>query len=154
MMRIVATLGLLALLVAAPAALAQEKNDTTRPDDAAWVEDCPPDMMCAADAEEPSRGPADGSCENCRGDEEPIPFGPEGCIECTGGPVDEGETCMDGQQGDETCRDDVQYFGDEPYSTGPQAESASTDAKTVPALGALGLLAAFVAAVALVARRH
>jgi hypothetical protein len=145
MTRTIATIGLLALLVAAPAALAQDANETdekphvdcppgetcsdkaaggARPDDAAWVEDCPPDMMCAAGAEE---------------------YGSDGCIECTGGPV--GETCMDGQQAGETCDPDVQYLG------GPQQQAESADAKTVPALGALGLIAAFVAAVVIVSRR-
>jgi hypothetical protein len=62
----VALLGL--TLASLPLALAQEGN-ATRPDDAAWVDDCPPDMMCAA--------------------ADPQPYGADGCIECTGGPVDQ-----------------------------------------------------------------
>ena len=34
----------------APSAFAQEDAVSARPDDAAWVEDCPPDAMCAMDA--------------------------------------------------------------------------------------------------------
>lgn len=102
-------LALMLALAAAPLAAAQEtaeKNETVdRPDDAAWVDDCPPDMMCAAG--------------------EPHPYGNESCIECSG-PVDDGptygdcggevcaydagDTCMDGAGESETCRDDVQYL--------------------------------------------
>jgi hypothetical protein len=152
MTRTAAMIGLLALAIALPLASAQEErpaSNDTRPEDAAWIEDCPPDTMCAAGAEEePSRGDPSGICENCRGEDAPVQYGPEGCIECTGGPVD-GGTCMDGQQGRETCDDDVQYLG------GPQADaqSGSASAKTVPALGAMGLIAAFVAAVVIVSRR-
>lgn len=123
---------LLALVAAlAPTALAQDdakSNETeTRPDDAAWVEDCPPDMMCAASdgsvEEEPSDGPTyDGNCggEVCAYDshndagERPDAFGPEDCIECSTPPRDaptSSDSCMDGQQEGETCDDDKQYFG-------------------------------------------
>lgn len=113
---------LMLALLAAPVALAQETNETAssvatedksrrnttaaedpaRPNDAAWVDDCPPDMMCAADA---------------GGEERPNQYGNDGCIDCSG-PVDNGETCMDGAQQNETCSDDVQYLGGEP-SRGP-----------------------------------
>lgn len=123
---------LLALVAAlAPTALAQDEaksNETeSRPDDAAWVEDCPPDMMCAASdgstEEEPSDGPTyDGNCgaEVCaydsHNDAEERPdgsFGPDDCIECSTPPRDEptSDTCMDGQQEGEACDDDKQYFG-------------------------------------------
>lgn len=113
-------------LLATPLALAQEnteKNETSdRPDDAAWVDDCPPDMMCAAGSEDPQpygdegciecSGPVDGPAdENATddGEERPQQLGPDGCIDCMG-PVDGGSNCMDGQQETETCRDDVYYM--------------------------------------------
>lgn len=124
-------------LLATPLALAQEnaeKNETPdRPDDAAWVEDCPPDMMCAAGSEDPQpygdegciecSGPVDGPSDenatydgNCGGEvcaydgeERPQQLGPDGCIDCMG-PVDNGSNCMDGAQENETCRDDVYYM--------------------------------------------
>lgn len=122
-MRTLLPLALLAaMLAAAPPALAQESNETKndeqqeQPADGgnAWVEDCPPDRMCAfgGGAEEPDpageRPTYDGNCgaEVCA-------YGNESCIECSG-PRDGGSTCMDGAQENETCRDDVQYLGGEP----------------------------------------
>lgn len=138
-------------LLATPLALAQEnteKNETEtsdRPDDAAWVEDCPPDMMCAAGADDPQAygdegciecsGPVDGpSDENATddGEERPQQLGPDGCIDCMG-PVDNGSTCMDGEQENETCRDDV-YYMDGP-SRGPEdgsCENCRGDEATPP----------------------
>ena len=163
-------LALMALLaLASPLAVAQDANDTKtdedpqRPpdgsadpsspsqaagDDAAWVDDCPPDMMCAY-----------------QGEERPQQFGPEGCIECSGlPPEDQGSTCMDGEQENETCRDDVQYLdgGGEP-TRGPVdgscencrgedlgAESAETNKVPFPQL--LVVVAALAGAVLLVRR--
>lgn len=106
-------------LLAAPLAAAQEDTtDPARPDDAAWVEDCPPDHMCAAnDGDSDTKRPDDGGCEaeGCvyKGDsDEPIPFGPEGCIECSGpAPSGGSGTCMDGADAGEECQPDVQYLG-------------------------------------------
>lgn len=80
-------------LMLVPAALAQDADETPgRPDDAAWVEDCPPDMMCAAGGVEETNESADkdaptydGTCDGevCMyKDEQPRDFGPEGCIDC------------------------------------------------------------------------
>ena len=161
-MRNLISLLLLALLTAAPLALAQDepKNETneTRPDDAAWVEDCPPDMMCAyGGEEEPSRGPEDGSCENCRGEDQPVLYyGNESCIECSGPAPSQG-TCMDGEDANETCRDDVQYFGGdgapheaEPISA-PVEDAPEQNAVPAPAV-ALAILA-LAAAIVIVGRR-
>jgi len=92
----VALLGLMMTIV--PAAMAG--NETACPDGSvdgpegcsqqAWI-DCPPDAYCIA--QEDGNGT------------EPLPMGPEDCIECSG-PV--GDTCMDGSGTD--CRDDVQYM--------------------------------------------
>lgn len=79
---------LVALLSIAGIASAEEKaneSNTTRPDDAAWVEDCPPDHMCAFGAEE--------------NESEPIAYGNESCIECSG-PARGPEDC-------ENCRGDT-----------------------------------------------
>ena len=84
------TLALLGLTLALlPAALAQAE-DPARPDDAAWVEDCPPDMMCAASANETAgEEPTHGDCgaEVCAYDS-PGALGPSDCIECMQPPVD------------------------------------------------------------------
>lgn len=169
---------LLALLTTAPLALAQESKEEptaneTRPDDAAWVEDCPPDMMCAATTseEEPARGPEDGSCENCRGeDAEPVlSYGNDTCIECSGPAPDQPSgTCMDGADANESCRDDVQYFGNgpdsAPYESGPinshapaggEQVTASEETKAVPAPAlAVGILAFAAAALLALPRRR
>ena len=129
-----ALLGL--LLALAPTALAQEgeekPSDDARPDDAAWVEDCPPDMMCAAGAEDENATYGDCGAEVCAyggedciecsgpsdsgGAEPGQALGPDDCIDCMRPPADDSaHTCMDGQQEGETCRDDVQYLdGGEP----------------------------------------
>ena len=101
---------MLALLTVAPLAAAQEETkpdeSPERPDDAAWVEDCPPDMMCAA-SEPQAYG--DEDCIACsgpadQGGAEPgQALGPEDCIECMRPPADEG-TCMDGAEPEENCR--------------------------------------------------
>lgn len=89
-----AILALLSLFVlASPLAVAQDaeekpQSDPERPDDAAWS-DCPPDMMCAYDADEPR------------------PYGNESCIECSSPPP---SNCMDGAQEGEVCDGDVTYL--------------------------------------------
>ncbi|HVM44844.1 MAG TPA: hypothetical protein VM582_02820 [Candidatus Thermoplasmatota archaeon] len=134
---------LIALLLAlAPAALAQEeeKGDPARPDDAAWVEDCPPDMACAFGdtvEDEPSRGPSDGSCDTCRG--------PTGELPAEG-------TCMDGADAGEVCDDDVQYVGGPPARTGGEPADAQPT-REVPAAGVALAVAALGLAIVALARR-
>lgn len=168
-------LALLALLaLASPLAAAQDATDEkkedgpARPEDAAWVEDCPPDMMCAyagesAEGENATYGDCGG--EVCASDAgEPVPHGPEDCIECSAPPRDDGVTCMDGAQEGEACLDDVQYLdgGAEP-ARGPAdgscescrgedlaAESAETNAVPLPQL--FVVLAALAGAVLVVRR--
>lgn len=120
------------LMTAAPMAAAQEDPEPPQDGGDAWVKDCPPDMMCAyGGGEAPACDAGNETCDDGRvykgddpGDDQPTydgdcggevcAYGDEDCIECSG-PVDEGgSTCMDGQQGEEVCRDDVQYFGGEP----------------------------------------
>lgn len=130
---------LLALLAFAPLAMAVD-NDTTdasdRPDDAAWVEDCPPDMMCAYGSEdciECTRGPADGSCENCRGDN-----------------VTDG-TCMDGADAGEACDPDVQYL--DGRAGPPESDPRANDTvREVPGAGFALVVAGLALAIFLVAR--
>lgn len=165
-------LALVALLAAAPTALAQDERPATCPDGEvddgagtcsrqAWVEDCPRDMMCAAG-------------------EDPEPYGDETCIGCSG-PIDEGSsgTCMDGADSDasadassppqaeaatETCRDDVQSLdgrgpagcencrGEDTAPIGAPAQGDDATQKAVPAAGALLAVGALGAAL-LVRRR-
>lgn len=150
-------LTMLALLALAPIAAAQEKTNETdepaRPDDAAWVDDCPPDMMCAAGGDDPqefgpdgciecSRGPDDGSCEFCRGEDTP----------------NDGSTCMDGASEHEVCRPDVRYLdggnGDPVADAGSVSAPAETeDTKSVPGASFAVGVAAFALAIFLLARR-
>lgn len=147
-------------LTALPLAAAQDAPDQPTSDDGsqdAWVKDCPPDMMCAYGSEEGNETPAG------TGDREPIPYGPEGCIECSGPAPDQGSTCMDGQQEGETCRDDVQYLDGrgpplcencrgeeaEPIS----AEDSASEAKNEVPLPAVLVAIAALAAAVLVVRR-
>jgi hypothetical protein len=139
---------LMLALLAAPIAAAQESNETTteapRDGGNAWVEDCPPDMMCAANDPQPYgdedcihcsgpvRGPADGSCENCRGDSGDA-------------------TCMDGAQANESCDPNVQYLGGPAPST--DANAQNVDARQVPGAAAIVVIVGFALAVFLVARR-
>jgi hypothetical protein len=126
---------LLGLLTLVPAAMAEDAKPTC-PDGSepgpdgcaqnAWVEDCPPDMMCAygdgADGNaadgNATDGPTYGDCggEVCAYDDpaRPISYGPDDCIDCSG-PVD-GGTCMDGSATD--C-DDVQYLDGREPARGP-----------------------------------
>lgn len=156
-------------LTALPLAAAQEEKPDANESQDAWVKDCPPDAMCAYGDETPAG----------TGDREPIPYGDAGCIECTGGPVDDGANCMDGQQANETCRgdascaassssaeacgDDVYYFGG---ARGPEgcencrgqevevdpATTQSEAANKVP-LPQVALVVAGLAAAVLIVRR-
>ena len=91
------TMALLALIMlSAPFASAQESDEAARPDDAAWVEDCPPDTMCAAGAREEddaTKGDEPTYSGDCGADVcaydggAPGSLGPDGCIDCMA-PVD------------------------------------------------------------------
>lgn len=168
---------LMLALALAPVAAAQETNETKpeRPDDAAWVDDCPPDMMCAATTAEPTKAPGNESCaeEGCVYKGEPNQYGSDGCIDCSGpvrGPADgscdycrgdtagneSADTCMDGQQGNETCDPNVVYFGGGPADSGGPISSHSdaTDAKSTVPGATFGLVVLAVAlAIFVVARR-
>lgn len=181
---VAATIALLTLL--APLAAAQEE---TKPEEKpaegeqAWVDDCPPDRMCAyAGGEgEPKDEPTySGDCggEVCASDS-PEALGPEDCIECSGPRDDTGSTCMDGQQENETCRDDVYYLDgptrgpadgscencrgeeQEPINSHAPAEGevavqdeTATQTNSVPAPAiALGLLAAAAVAILVIPGR-
>lgn len=117
---IAAMLAMMTLLT--PLALAQGETNETRDAPAdegeqAWVDDCPPDMMCAYDTPQEY---GDEDCIECSGpvDDGAEPgqsLGPEDCIDCMQAPRDDAGTCMDGQDANETCDDDVQYLdGGEP----------------------------------------
>lgn len=162
-MRALLSLLILALLLAvAPPALAQDEADQKpeRPDDAAWVEVCPPDMMCAAGADgsaEDDKPTYDGDCggEVCAYQGEPGTLGPDGCVDCMQPPKDQGSGCMDGEQAGETCRDDVQYMappaaGEAPAEQQADGQPKAAERASVPGASvgaALGILA--VAAIAL-----
>ena len=173
-MRTLISLTIAALLLAAPAT-AQDDATPACPDgqvetpegcsQQAWVDDCPPEHLCAAShSDDPQAyggedciqcsGPVDEpvqygneSCIECSG---PISYGPEDCIDCTGAPQDP-ETCMDGADDGEVCMEDVQYLGgpgtvDQPVDTDSDAESdaSAKDAPAVPALLLLAVLGALV----------
>src|SRR5688572_21954654 len=117
-MNVLIPLALAALLTVAPAS-AQE-NQTACPEgqvetpegcsQQAWVDDCPPEHMCAAGADDP-QAYGDEDCIECSGPvDEPVHYGEDGCIDCTGAPSD-APTCMDGADDGEVCMDDVQYLG-------------------------------------------
>lgn len=63
---------LAAVLTLAPLVAAEADQGNDRPDDAAWVEDCPPDMMCAANDQ-----PVDNSTDDA------TQYGPGGCVDCS-----------------------------------------------------------------------
>jgi hypothetical protein len=86
-------------------------SDALRPDDAAWVDDCPPDMMCAMDRDDnATRGPED--CEYCR-------YGPDDCIDCSA-PVDNTTWGTD-------CPPDVWCMNDGPVDEPPICEGGPCD---------------------------
>lgn len=166
-----------AFLAAAPLVSAQETKEEEPADGGnAWVDDCPPDMMCAfqsnesGDAPKDDRPTYDGDCggEVCAydGGERPrddaTPLGPDGCIECSQGPSRGGDgTCMDGRDEGERCGGaDCEYCrtldgggsGDaEPVST--EADQADEAKNAVPGV-ALGALVASAGLLALVLRRR
>lgn len=170
-MRALLSLLVLGLLLAlAPSALAQEADQKPeRPDDAAWVDGCPPDMMCAAggaDANESGKGDdptygADCGAEICAYQGGPGTLGPDGCVDCMQPPRDQGSECMDGEQAGESCQDDVQYMappGDGtpalPQQDG-QPEAAEKASVPGASLGvALGILAVAAIALALLTGRR
>lgn len=126
MTRTALPLALLGLTLAfLPAALAQEDN-ATRPDDAAWVDDCPPDMMCAAGSDDGTPSVPCPEGETCadKAAAGGNPYGAPGCIECSG-PVD-----------------------------APQTQSDATDEVPAPSLlAALGIVGVAALAVSLLGRR-
>lgn len=147
------TAGLLML----PVAVASDDSTNQTPDDHAWVEDCPPDMLCAA-----SEGNATAPHTEC----------PDGASDCMptkapGGPRPTNATsdnCMDGQQAGESCDPDVYYLGGHSGGaptpvppTNDSADVASQDARAVPApsvVVALGIVAAAALAVAVLSGRR
>lgn len=162
-MRTLPALALLGLLMLAPAASAgteepacpdgAEPKDGACPDqtpDQAWVDDCPPDMMCAM-----GNGTA--------GHDEPVAYGPDGCIDCSGPVESHAGSCMDGTAAD--CRDDVQYLdgGAEPVRgpvdgscetcRGDAAEGADGAAASVQSAGLLPVAVLAIAVLALAAFR-
>lgn len=160
---------LLALMTAlAPSALAQEDEKREEPatndsSENAWVEDCPPGMMCAM--EQP---PADAPQQDNASADEPTYSGDCGGEVCAYGqqpsePVqsDDGSTCMDGQQEGETCDDNVYYMdgpgretpADEAATTGVVSGGARSNDVPAPAL-AMGILAFAAVAVLALPRRQ
>ena len=154
-MRMLIPLALAALLTLAPVK-AEDDATTACPDgqvespegcsDQAWVDDCPPEHMCATGADDPQA------------------YGDEGCIDCTGAPVDEPATCMDGTDDGDVCMEDVQYLGgpgqvppvsdDDALDTDGDAESDAGDdsSKDAAALTA-AVWVALVGVLAFVLRR-
>ena len=174
-MRTLISLTVAALLFAAPAT-AQDDAEPACPDgqvetpegcsQQAWVEDCPPDRLCAASQPDDPHAYGDESCIECSGPvdepiqygnesciecsgpvDEPVQYGEDGCIDCTGAPQDLG-TCMDGTDGEEVCMEDVQYFGPGPADTGNLDDSPApgSDDQPVPAKDASALPAALLLA--------
>ena len=151
-------------MAALPLAAAQDPDAPTNSDGSqdAWVKDCPPDMMCAYGEGGDENATYKGDCgaEVCATQERPNPYGPEGCIECSGPAPDQGASCMDGAEAEVNCRDDVQYLD----GRGPAdcencrggeaapAEVASGSRSDVPLPAVLVVLAALAAAVLVVRR--
>jgi len=168
-------LALVALLSLAPVMAQETDAQTACPEgqvetpegcsDQAWVDGCPPEMLCAASADNettPQECDADvcdpvaygnESCIECSG---PVPFGNESCIDCSGFPG----ICMDGADANETCDDDVQYLdGRGPAGCencrGDDAEADPTDVqrKDAPGLASALLLVGLAAVAGFVRRR-
>lgn len=144
----VALLGM--LLAATPLALAQSETNETTTDEGqqAWVDDCPPDMMCAFGADESSdenaTAPRDCGGEVCAYDEseKPAPSG-----ECMDGSACRPEDCeycrtLDGTDApaqDETTQGPVSSHTD--TQTQAEGNRSVPGASLVAALGVLGLAA-------------
>jgi hypothetical protein len=153
-MRVLIPFAFAALLaVAPPAAQADDQAQPACPDgqaetpegcsQQAWVDDCPPDHLCAAAVDGP---------------DEPIAYGNDTCIECSGvadGPA-QPQTCMDGAEAGEVCDGDVQTFGPGVADTGsgpgldgqPEVVHGDADGKEASLLPAAALLAVVLALVA------
>ncbi|MCA1813342.1 MAG: hypothetical protein LC624_05250 [Halobacteriales archaeon] len=155
--------GAACLALLALAATAQAVYDPDAPP-------CPEDRYCILDAPaedgnstqvQPEQGfgngtGACGGADRCPGTIQPCADKPEGAV-CNEGGTATG-TCMDGQQGSETCDPDVYYFVDGPADSGPSGGNAThergdedartpTGPKAVPGLGA-ALVVGAVGAVA------
>jgi hypothetical protein len=147
---------------------------------------CPEDMFCTLDAPADDGNataagpPGDGMCrhdgsldDKCAGETRPTEDCVDGCPRGSGdnmsygcatescaadsGPVDGGSTCMDGQQGNETCRDDVQYLGGQGAPTdgsGAPVEAAQQDGRTVPGVATIALVGGLLGVALLVSRRR
>lgn len=130
---------LAALAMTAPLAAAQDDVKTnesdTRPDDAAWTEDCPPDMMCAFGGTEDNpciecSGPVDDGASEPKDDEY---VRDPSCEYCRGAEAnDTASNCMDGEQEGETCRDDVYYFGGGPADSGAVDDGEDAEPVSAP----------------------
>jgi hypothetical protein len=161
---------LVALLSLAPAMAQDTQAETACPEgqvetpegcsQQAWVDDCPPDALCAA-----SEG--NQTAEECDADtcDHPVAYGNDTCIECSG-PVP--DTCMDGAADNKACRDDVYYLGGDGESRGPddgscetcrgddagQEDAPATDAgKDAPGLASVWLLVGLAAVAGFVRRK-
>jgi hypothetical protein len=77
-------------------------------------------------------------------------------VNCTGGTnPGAGGTCMDGQQGNESCDPHVYYLGGPSAggsNTSTESSGASQPSKAVPALAVAGIVGTAVAATVLVSR--
>lgn len=159
------------LLVALPAAFAQDEGNQTT-ENPAWVQDCPPDMMCAA---------SEGNATDNTNDTKPHVDCPPGetCTDKAAGGARSpqgnatSDNCMDGQQEGEVCDGNVYYMtppptrgpangtceecrGDvaSPLQGSPENAQTASDAasKTVPAFSVIAVFVAFAVAVGVVAR--
>jgi hypothetical protein len=180
-MRMLIPLALVAMLTFAPAASAQDEKpdqptcaDGQTPESdgcsqQAWVDDCPPDMMCAAGGadngtEEPTYGDCGGEvCAYGNGTGNHTgALGPDDCIDCMTPPRDGSGTCMDGAEAGEACRDDVQYLDGPSRGPGDGScehcrgedveETADPDGRDTPTVGPALLVAGLAALVALARR--
>lgn len=143
---------LAALVMLAPlaAAEADSGNTTTsdRPDDAAWVEDCPPDMMCAY-SDTPHEGDdknitRDPDCEYCR-------FGPDDCIDCTGMPVPADDNTTWGTD----CPPGVYCMYDgAPDDADGDLETTGVESEESSALGVVAVAAVGILGLAFLTRRR
>jgi hypothetical protein len=133
---------------------------------AEWYEgkpDCPPDQFCTM-SESSGAPPPDPPQDAEANGSEPIAYGPEDCIECSGpvrGPADcencrgdgapqepQQGTCMDGSAPHAICDREVQYL--DGGNGQPRVDQQAADKpKAVPAVG--GFLAFLLAAMGVAA---